>query len=79
MKNLFGIYKKGEEDSYLKFVLRRTVSDNTNKAKILSNEGNVLRKKKFPPQWLFLVCYIFIILGFIIVASFLKLKIFSMQ
>jgi len=74
MKNIFGIFKKPEDNNFSKFVLRKLSDENADKAKHLSNEGDDLSKKKVPPQWLSLVSVVAIGFGllFVVLMFFAK-------
>ena len=52
MKNLFGIFKKSNDNNFEKYVIRKLSDDNSERIDNLSNEGEQLTKEKVPPQWL---------------------------
>ena len=74
MKNIFGIFKKPEDNNFSKFVLRKLSDENADKAENLSNEGDDLSKKKVPPKWLYLVSVVAIGFGllFVVLMFFAK-------
>ena len=74
MKNLFGIFKKSNDNNFEKFVIRKLSDDNSEIIDNLSNEGEKLTKEKVPPQWLSSVSIFAIIIGLVFAVSILLAK-----
>lgn len=74
MKNLFGIFKKSNDNNFEKFVIRKLSDDNSEIIDNLSNEGEQLTKEKVPPQWLSYVSIFAILIGLLFAVSILLAK-----
>ncbi len=74
MKNLFGIFKKSNDNNFEKFVIRKLSDYNSEIIDNLSNDGEQLRKEKVPPQWLSYVSAFAIMIGLVFVVSILLAK-----
>lgn len=74
MKNLFGIFKKSNDNNFEKFVIRKLSDDNSEIIDNLSNEGKQLTKEKVPPQWLSYVSIFAILIGLLFAVSILLAK-----
>lgn len=72
MKNLFGYFKKGDNNRSDKFILRELKDDNRKEIEELRDETQALEKKKKIPFWVSILIYILAIAGLIIVGAFMK-------